>query len=177
MPAKGTHGRATGATGATGATSAAARTRLAAMIGRYPRAIGKEGRAALARLRRHAPGAAELVYDNYAGLVVGFCSTDRPSDAVFSLIFRPEWLTLCFLQGGPKLPDPAGILRGGGTQVRHVRLTKASDLDRPELRALLEIAASRARTPFVPTGRRSLTIRVVAPRRRERRPAGPRAGR
>ena len=143
--------------------------RLAAFIREHSPRIAREGRAALARLRRHAPGAVELVYDNYAGLVVGFCATDRPSDAVFSLVFRPEWLTLCFLQDAARLPDPASVLRGSGGQVRHVRLEAAADLDRPAIRALLRIAVARARVPIIHTGGRRIIVRIVAPRRRPRR--------
>ena len=43
----------------------------------------------------------------------------RRSDAVARRL--PRWVTLCFLQGAG-LPDPDGLLRGGGSRVRHVRL-------------------------------------------------------
>jgi hypothetical protein len=75
--------------------------RLAGFISKYSPAIAAEGRAALETLRRLVPGAVELVYDNYNGLVVGFSGSDRPSDAILSLLFTPRWLTLCFLQHVP----------------------------------------------------------------------------
>src|SRR5438445_5726672 len=53
------------------------------------------------------------------------CSSDlakaRPSEAVFSVVLAPRWVSLCFLQGA-KLPDPERLLRGGGKQVRNIRL-------------------------------------------------------
>jgi hypothetical protein len=58
--------------------------RLAGFISKYSPAIAAEGRAALETLRRLVPGAVELVYDNYNGLVVGFSGSDRPSDAILS---------------------------------------------------------------------------------------------
>ena len=49
--------------------------------------------------------AVEMIYDNYNWLVIGFSPTDRPSDAIFSLVLPPGRVTLCFLQGAG-LPDP-----------------------------------------------------------------------
>jgi len=85
---------------------------LQSFIEKYPPQMQREGRAALRRLRRLIPGAVELVYDNYNWLVVGFGPSERASDAVCSLVFAPRWLTLCFLQDGPDLPDPHKVLRG-----------------------------------------------------------------
>jgi hypothetical protein len=129
------------------------------------------GRAALKTLRRLVPGAVELVYDNYNGLAVGFCASDRPSDAVLSLLFAPRWLTLCFLQHGPDLTDPHHLLRGSGTRVRHVRLESATALDTPPVRALIKEALARAAVPIDPYARSRLVIRSVSPRQRPRRPA------
>src|SRR3954469_17116873 len=98
-----------------------ARAQLSAFIAKYSPAMAKEGRAALARMRRLVPGAVRMVYDNYNGLVVGFGATERPSEAVLSVVLFPKWVTLCFIQGA-KLPDPHRILKGGGKQVRTVRL-------------------------------------------------------
>ena len=36
-------------------------------------------------LRKRLPTAHELVYDNYNFFVIGYCSTERPSDCVISL--------------------------------------------------------------------------------------------
>jgi hypothetical protein len=41
-------------------------------MAKYTPAMAKEGRAALTRLRRLVPGAVQMVYDNWNGLVVGF---------------------------------------------------------------------------------------------------------
>lgn len=110
---------------------------LERFISKYSPEVAAEGRAALAKLRRLAPGAVELVYDNFNWLVVGFCPSERASDAVFSLVFTPRWLALCFLQNGPKLSDPNGLLRGSGKRVRNVRLESARELDNPAVRSLI----------------------------------------
>jgi hypothetical protein len=124
--------------------------RLAGFISKYSPTVAAEGRTALDMLRRLVPGAVELVYDNYNGLVVGFSASDRSSDAVLSLLFTPRWLTLCFLQHGPDLPDPHQLLRGSGTRVRHVRLDSAQALDTPAVRALIEQALACADVPIDP---------------------------
>jgi hypothetical protein len=46
---------------------------------------------------------------------------------------------------GATLDDPAGLLRGRGARHRHLALGSADDLQRPELRELLERAAARRR--------------------------------
>jgi len=46
---------------------------------------------------------------------------------------------------GVLLDDPEGLLEGTGTQVRHVRIRRASDLRRPGLERLLRQAAGMGR--------------------------------
>jgi hypothetical protein len=145
-------------------------SQLDAFISRYSPEVAADGRAALAKLRRLVPGAVELVYDNYNWLVVGFCPSERASDAVLSLVFAPRWITLCFLQNGPELPDPHRLLRGSGKRVRNVRLESANDLDKPAVQSLIAEALTRAGVP-INAGRRRLVIRSVSPKQRPRRPA------
>jgi len=147
---------------------------LDGFIRKYSPEVAAEGRAALAKMRRLVPGAVELVYDNYNWLVVGFCPTERASEAVFSIIFTPRWITLCFLQNGPQLVDPEGLLRGSGKRVRTVRLESASVLDQPAIRSLIRQALARAKTPIRRTGRRRLVIRSISARQRPRRPSSTR---
>jgi hypothetical protein len=150
---------------------ASPRAQLAAFISKYSPEIAAEGRATLAKLRRLVPGAVELVYDNYNWLVVGFCPSERASDAVLSVVFTPRWITVCFLQDATELPDPEGLLRGAGKRVRNVRLASAKDLDRPAVRALIAEALKRAWVPIDGTARRRLVIRAVSAKQRPRRPS------
>jgi len=125
---------------------------------------------ALARLRRRAPGAIEMVYDNYNALVIGFSPNERPSDALFSIALYPKYVTLFFLQGA-SLDDPERLLQGGGRHVRSVRLVPdASVIDRPGVRALIAQAIADSDVPFEISQRRKLVIRSVSPKRRPRRP-------
>jgi hypothetical protein len=124
-------------------------------------------------MRELLPGAHELVYDNYNYLVVGFDPTERPSDAVFSVVVHPVRVSLCFLQNGVGLPDPEGLLRGSGRRVRNVLLPDAATLDEPAVRDLMGHALARASLPFDPFQPNRLIIRSISAKQRPRRPAPP----
>ena len=152
------------------APNSSPRSQLEQFISKYSAEVAAEGRAALATLRRLVPGAVELVYDNYNWLVVGFCPSERASDAVLSLVFTPRWISLCFLQNGPELSDPNGLLRGSGKRVRNIRLESAKDLDAPAVRSLIKEALARDWVPIAGAGRGRLVIRSVSAKQRPRRP-------
>ena len=138
-------------------------------MARYRPEVVAIARAALTTLREFLPGTAEMVYDNYNALVVGFSPTDRPSDAVVSIGLYPRWVNLYFLQAATDLPDPEGLLRGNGAWVRSVRLTSADHIETPAVRALIRAAVSRADPPLDRKRRRRLTIRAVSAKRRPRK--------
>jgi hypothetical protein len=156
----------------------------AAFLARYDPAIGAVAKAAVARMRTYVPGAVELVYDNYNALVVGFGPSERASEAVMSIALYPCWVTLFFLQGA-RLTDPAGLLKGAGTRVRHIVLGDVAVLDQPAVRALIRQALAAAPRPIDARARRRMVIRAVSAKQRPRRPAPtkakarrtPRAGR
>lgn len=142
---------------------------LKSVIAKYSPEVAAMGRAVLKKMRARIPGAVEMVYDNYNGLVVGFSPTERPSDAVFSVILFPRWVTLCFLYGA-FLDDPEKILKGSGSRVRNVRLPSAADLDQPAIRALVDQAIAEAEGPMNLKSRHRLVIRSVQKKQRPRRP-------
>jgi hypothetical protein len=121
------------------------------------------------RMRARLPGAAILVYDNYNALAIGFGPTEKASQAVLSLAVFPRWVTLCFLQGAG-LPDPEGLLRGGGSRVRHVRLHDPAALDDPGIAALIAQAVSRSEPPIDPAGEQRLVIKSISAKQRPRKP-------
>ena len=137
--------------------------------------IAGAGRRALAKVRKLVPGAIEMVYDNYYALVIGFGPSERPAEAIFSIVMNPRYVSLCFLQGA-KLPDPAKRLRGSGNVVRNVRVYDAGEpdthvLDDPEVRSLISVALNHAKVPMPAKARRKLIIRAIAPRQHPRRSA------
>ena len=149
--------------------SATPRAQLAAFMAKYTPSMAKEGRAALARLRRLVPGAVQMVYDNWNGLVVGYGPNERPSDAIVSIFVAPDHLTLCFINDGPSLPDPDQLLKGSGNVVRHVRLASARELDRVPIKALVKAAIAQSDVPFPRGASSKLIIKSISPRQRPRR--------
>jgi hypothetical protein len=150
--------------------TAPAKAQLESFIKKFTPEVAAAARQALARARALVPGAVEMVYDNYNALAIGFGPTERASEAVLSIAVFPKWVTLCFLQNGPKLRDPKRLLRGSGNVVRHVRLRSAADLDDPDIQALIKDALSRAKVPIEPSGQRRLIIKSISAKQRPRRP-------
>lgn len=142
---------------------------LRVFLAKYTPETGRFGRAARARVRKLVPGGVEFVYDNYNGLVLGYGPTERPSEAVLSLLLVPRWVTLCFLKGAT-LPDPKKLLRGGGNIVRNVRLESAADIDTPDIKRFIRLAIDAASPPFSGTSGFRTIIQSVSAKQRPRRP-------
>jgi hypothetical protein len=121
------------------------------------------------KMRGYFPGAVEMVYDNYNALVIGFCPNERASDVICSIAVYPRWINLFFFDGDT-LPDPERLLNGTGSIVRHIKLQRADDLDRPAVRALIHEARERADPPLNAESKRRLLIRSISAKQRRRRP-------
>jgi hypothetical protein len=141
---------------------------LRTFMEKYTPEIRSLANAALKKMRARLPGAFELVYDNYNALVVGFGPTERSSEAIFSIVLYPRWVTLFFLTG-KGLPDPERLLKGDGVQVRHVVLESVETLDRPAIQALMKAALERS-DPIPSKQRRHLLIKSISAKQRPRRP-------
>jgi hypothetical protein len=140
---------------------------LATFLARFSPKIVALAKIARAKLRKRLPGAIEMVYDNYNALVIGYSPTERPSDAILSLVIFPKRVSVCFIQG-KHLPDPDRVLAGDGNQVRFIRLdADATILDTPPIRALVSEAIAFGETPFA--GRGGLVIRAISKKQRPRR--------
>src|SRR5262245_51425105 len=98
-----------------------AEAQLASFIGKFEPRLAKLIRDCRRELKRLLPTAIELVYDNYNFFVIGYCSTERASDCIVSIAAAANGVGLSFYYGA-QLPDPAGILEGGGKQNRFIRL-------------------------------------------------------
>jgi hypothetical protein len=142
---------------------------LAAFLCKYTPDIVALARSTQRKVRAHLPGAVEMVYDNYNALVIGFGPTERASEAILSIVLYPRWVSLAFLWGA-RLADPEGVLNGSGSQVRHLRLQKAADIDRPAIAALIAQAAAQAPKPFDTARRGRLVIKSISAKQRPRRP-------
>jgi hypothetical protein len=150
-----------------------AQRQLDAFLAKYDPEVEAFARRALAKMRKLVPGAVEMVYDNYSWLVIGFSPSERPSEAIFSLVLPAGRVTLCFLQGAG-LPDPDKRLQGSGNVVRNIRLYEGGEpdakvLDDPEVLSLINMALNRAKVPMPAGVRRKLIIRSISAKQRPRR--------
>ena len=143
---------------------------LASFLAKFTPEIAALTEAILAKMRKRYPTALELVYDNYNALAIGFCPTERTSEAIFSIAVYPKWVSLFFLQANRGLPDPEDLLQGSGGVVKHIRLPKAATLDEPAVKALMLEAVARAKVPFDPKGTHRLIIKSISAKQRPRRP-------
>jgi hypothetical protein len=143
---------------------------LDVFLDRYSPPVAALARACLAKMRARLPGAVQLVYDNYNALVIGFGPSERASEAIFSIVLYPRWVTLFFLQGAG-LPDPQHLLKGSGKVVRHIVLASAADLDLPPIQDLMAKALRRAEVGIDPGAAGKLVIRSISAKQRPRRPS------
>jgi hypothetical protein len=111
------------------------------------------------------PGASELIYDAYSAVASGYSFTGRPGDACIHVAVYPKWINLGFNHGAD-LPDPQGILKGAGRQVRHIRIASPDDLARPAVRKFVKAAIRRAVRPEGKAPTPASEVRAIYPRRR-----------
>ena len=119
-------------------------------------------------LRQRFPTANELVYDNYNFFVIGYCSTERPSDCFVSIAAAANGVGLSFYYGA-RLPDPHKLLQGSGNQNRFLRVDSAVVLQQPELEELLAAAVEYGKYPLPKGGKGKLIIRSISAKQRPRR--------
>jgi hypothetical protein len=141
---------------------------LAGFIAKFDPALAARIRGCRQVLRRRLRGAHELVYDNYNFFVIGYCTTERPSSCIVSLIANRNGVALSFYYGAT-LPDPQAILLGNGNQNRFIRLASPKALTEAALASVIRAAIAEADPPLRPSNRSRLIIRAVASKHRPRR--------
>ena len=134
------------------------------------RAIALEARAfVLAR----APGAHELIYDAYNALSLAYSFDERLGGAFCHVALYRHHVNLGFNRGA-ELDDPAGLLQGSGTRIRHLRLEEAADLQAVHVDGFLQAAIALAgrdgkdgqRPPQDPSQARSILMPTSGKKRR-----------
>src|ERR1700749_2171446 len=111
--------------------------RLKGFIAKFDSTLGMQIRECRSAMRKRLPTANELGYDNYNFFVIGYCTTQRPSDCICSLASHPNGVVLASYYRAT-LPDPHKILQGSGNQNRFVRLTDgAKTLAQSEVQDLI----------------------------------------
>src|SRR5581483_8073062 len=119
-------------------------------------------------LKQRLPTANELVWDNYNFFVIGYSSTERPSDSIVSIAAAANGVGLAFYHGAT-LPDPHKLLLGSGKQNRFIRLPSAEVLRTPEVEALIAAAIAQSKAPLPASGRGKLIIKSISAKQKPRR--------
>lgn len=111
-----------------------------------------------------APEAIESIFKGYA-TVIGFSFTGKPlKDGFCHVVTYSSYVNLGFNRGA-LLPDPNRALAGNGKLIRHITIRNERDLDRQDVRGLLQAAIEQvSRMP--PDLSRSASKRAPAPKRR-----------
>ena len=148
----------------------AAASEIDGFLVKYSTQVALQLRAARAKLRTLFPNGYELVYDNYNALVFGYAPTERASEAVISIAGYPRWVTLFFLNGA-SLRDPDGLLQGSGTRVRSTRLAAPEDLDRVEVRQLIQRALAPCQSKLATAPPLRTVVKSVSRKQRSRQPS------
>lgn len=83
------------------------------------------------------PDATERVHPGWK--VMQYGRGGKMADMIFAISPLRDSVNLGVSRGAT-LSDPAGLLRGTGKQIRHVKLTRPDEVDAPALRALIDAA-------------------------------------
>jgi len=145
-----------------------AEDQLKSFIGKFDAKTQTLIRATRRAMRKQLATANELVYDNYNFFVIGYCPSERPSDAFVSIAAAANGVSLMFLRGAGLL-DPHKLLQGTGKLNRSLKIKSATDLDRQEVRSLISEAAAQAGLPPIAAGKPKLIIRSVSKKQRPRK--------
>jgi hypothetical protein len=125
-------------------------------------------RSVRAAVRKRFPTANELAYDYSHALVIGYAPADQGIDSIVAIRASATGVSLYFSQG-PELPDPKGLLRGSGKQVRFIQVEAASQLAHPDVEALIAATIDQARVPLPSKGKGSLIIKSDGAKKPPRR--------
>jgi hypothetical protein len=149
-------------------TAAASERQLAGFISKFDSKNAALIRSVRKVLRKRLPSAYELIYDNYNFFVIGYCSTQRPSDCIVSIAAAANGVGLSFYQGA-SLPDPHKLLHGSGSQNRFIRIESVATLARPEVEELIAAAIAHGKTQLPARGKGKLVIRSISEKQKPRR--------
>ena len=112
--------------------------------------------------------ATELIYDAYNAVTVAYSFSGRLKEAFCHVAAYSGYVNVGFNRGAD-LADPDGILVGAGARIRHVRVTRPSDLGSAPLQRLIRAAVAQGRA-LVPAQPDAPTSRVRPTTGSKRRP-------
>jgi hypothetical protein len=92
---------------------------------------------------KEVPDAEEVLYSVYAQVIVFKLPGGRKRAAFCGVVAYSRHVNLMFYFGA-HLPDPQGILKGTGKQMRHIRFDSLDDLRHAHLRGYISSAIELA---------------------------------
>src|ERR1044072_4843093 len=114
----------------------------------------------------------ENIYDAYSAVAIGYGTSEKLGDGIFHIAVYGKGANLGF-NDAATLADPKGILEGSGKRIRHIKIRKPEDLERPELRAYIRRARKQALTEARKLGERPVqpkgvvsTVKAIYPKKR-----------
>jgi hypothetical protein len=119
-------------------------TELRVFLSRYEEAVASLALGLRAVVLHELAPCHEYIFEMRSKVVLLYGASERVmADGICNIgVFR-QHVTLTFVEG-VDLEDPGRLLRGAGATMRHVRITSAADLERPELRTFLRQARALA---------------------------------
>ena len=112
------------------------------------------------------PSSSETVNDVGYAVTVGFTFSGRFKEAFCYVVAAKTYVNLGFPLG-TQLPDPHRRLKGTGKMHRHLRVETQADLDDPELRRFIHLAADRAEISGGPVALKpQVKVKGPAPKKR-----------
>ncbi|MBI3925606.1 MAG: DUF1801 domain-containing protein [Armatimonadetes bacterium] len=108
------------------------------LIADYDPQIQELARSARDLVHSVKPDAYQEVHASWGGYLL-FKPIAEGGNTVCWVSAHKKHVSLGFSQG-TELPDPAGLLQGTGKHSRHLKVKKPEDLERPEVRALIQAA-------------------------------------
>jgi hypothetical protein len=115
----------------------------------------------------------EYIFEMRSKVVLLYGATERViRDGICNIGVFAKHVILGFPRG-TDLEDARGVLQGAGKAMRHITLRKLSELDRPEIRAYLRQARTRAGLRRPRQRRADDVVTRVKPKSPPKRPAWP----
>jgi len=117
--------------------------RLIEFLSRYAPSVRELLLAVREIVLKEIPSVSETVNDVSYAVTVGFTFSGRFKEAFCYAVAYSTYVNMGFTRGA-ELPDPNRRLKGTGKLNRHFRIDTRADLDDPELRRFIHLAADRA---------------------------------
>ena len=139
---------------------------LIELLAPYDPALAEQALTARRAILSRAGNCWELIYKSYA-VSTAFSCSDALRHAFCHVAVYKKHVNLGFNRG-TELADPAGLLRGTGRLIRHLRLAEDLDLDGGPVGALIDEALLHMRERMAQRGEAPTRGRAILPSEQRR---------